>query len=58
MPYCSGSSNSNEEVVDSFATTSNGIFKNPTAQAGSGQQTTNESAHSKNASVEVEAAED
>ena len=58
VPYCSSSSSSsNEEVVDSFATASNGLFKNPPVQAGSGQQTTNESMHSKNVSIEEEAAE-
>ena len=54
VPYCSGSSNSDEEVVDSIAATSNEIFKNPEVQAGSSQQTTNESMHSKNVSIEEE----
>ena len=58
MPYCSGSSNGDEEVVDSIAANSNKIFKNTLIQAGSGQQTTNESVHSKNVSIEVEEDED
>ena len=53
VPYCSGSSNSDDEVVDSIAANSNEIFKNTPIQAGSGQQTTNESVHSKNVSIEV-----
>ena len=57
VPYCSSSSSSNEEVVDNFATASNGLFKNPPVQTGSGQQTTNESVYSKNVSIEEEAAE-
>ena len=54
VPYCSSSSN--EEVIKSFATASNGTFKHPPVQVGSGQQTTNESVHSKNVSIEEEAA--
>ena len=54
VPYCSGSSNSNEEVVDSIAANSNEIFKNTPIQGESGQQTTNESVHSKNVSIEEE----
>ena len=58
VPYCSGSNNSDEKVVDSIAANSNEVFKNISIQAGSGQQTTIESVHSKNVSIEVEEDED